>query len=152
MSRLNVSAMDTRDSLGRGRFFPFVPDQHLFHGKITPDYWYWQAIYYPPKQVISSCYDTRWHSSVTSRLFFFKHLMLNTGFRVLFGQRYFFPLCKTRTNVRSGLSNLSIEAIWTRAGSSAIHTRTATRYRFNCYALVCHWSTPRNQFTSSDCQ
>lgn len=51
MSRLNVSAMDTRDSKGRGRFFPFVPEQHIFPGKVTKDYWYWQAVYYPPKQV-----------------------------------------------------------------------------------------------------
>ena len=51
MSRLNVSTMDTRDSEGRGRFFPFVPEQHIFPGKITSDYWYWQAIYYPPKKV-----------------------------------------------------------------------------------------------------
>ncbi len=51
MSMLNVSAMDTRDSKGRGRFFPFIPDQHIFPGKVTKDYWYWQAIYYPAKEV-----------------------------------------------------------------------------------------------------
>jgi hypothetical protein len=52
MQNLNVSAMDTRDSKGRGRFFPFVPEQHYFPGKITPSYWYWNNIYYPPTQVI----------------------------------------------------------------------------------------------------
>ena len=51
MENLNVSTMDTRDSKGRGRFFPFIPEQHLFHGKVTKDYWYWQAIYYPVKEV-----------------------------------------------------------------------------------------------------
>ena len=53
MSNLNVTAMDTRDSKGRGRFFPFVPDQHLFPGKPTKKYWYWTSIYYPMKEVIS---------------------------------------------------------------------------------------------------
>lgn len=52
MQNMNVSAMDTRDSKGRGRFFPFVPEQHLFPGKITAGYWYWNNIYYPPKQVV----------------------------------------------------------------------------------------------------
>lgn len=51
MQNLNVSAMDTRDSKGRGRFFPFVPEQHYFAGKITPSYWYWNNIYYAPTQV-----------------------------------------------------------------------------------------------------
>ena len=54
MSSLNVSAMDTRDSKGRGRFFPFVPEQHLFPGKVNKDYWYWNAIYYPTKEVYIS--------------------------------------------------------------------------------------------------
>lgn len=52
MQNLNASAMDTRDSKGRGRFFPFVPEQHYFPGKITPSYWYWNNIYYAPTQVI----------------------------------------------------------------------------------------------------
>jgi hypothetical protein len=52
MENLNVSTMDTRDSKGRGRFFPFVPEQHYFPGKITPSYWYWNNIYYPPTKVI----------------------------------------------------------------------------------------------------
>ena len=52
MENLNVSTMDTRDSKGRGRFFPFVPEQHMFPGKISSGYWYWNNIYYPPTQVI----------------------------------------------------------------------------------------------------
>ena len=51
MSNLNVSAMDTRDSKGRGRFFPFIPEQHLITGKPTKDYWYWTSIFYPVKEV-----------------------------------------------------------------------------------------------------
>ena len=52
MENLNVSTMDTRDSKGRGRFFPFNPDNHYFPGDIhAGDYWYWDYIYYPPTQV-----------------------------------------------------------------------------------------------------
>nr|CAH0099549.1 unnamed protein product [Daphnia galeata] len=58
MSRLNVSAMDTRDSQGSGRFFPFFPEQHIFPGKVSKDYWYWQAIYYPAKEGLDCCSDS----------------------------------------------------------------------------------------------
>ena len=53
MSMLNVSAIDTRDSKGRGRFFPFTPQQHLSHENVTKDHWYWQANYYSEKEVYS---------------------------------------------------------------------------------------------------
>ncbi|XP_046455009.1 glycoprotein-N-acetylgalactosamine 3-beta-galactosyltransferase 1-like [Daphnia pulex] len=58
MENLNVSTMDTRDSKGRGRFFPFVPEQHYFPGKITPTYWYWNNIYYPPTKGKDCCSDS----------------------------------------------------------------------------------------------
>jgi glycoprotein-N-acetylgalactosamine 3-beta-galactosyltransferase len=48
MENLNVSTMDTRDSKGRGRFFPFSPDLHYFPNEIPQDSWYWRNIYYPP--------------------------------------------------------------------------------------------------------
>ncbi|KZS02144.1 Uncharacterized protein APZ42_000934, partial [Daphnia magna] len=37
MEKLNVSAMDTRDSQGRGRFFPFGVNFHYFPGEIYAD-------------------------------------------------------------------------------------------------------------------
>ncbi|XP_046656575.1 glycoprotein-N-acetylgalactosamine 3-beta-galactosyltransferase 1-like isoform X2 [Daphnia pulicaria] len=58
MENLNVSTMDTRDSKGRGRFFPFVPDSVYFPGKITTNYWYWKNIYYPPTKGRDCCSDS----------------------------------------------------------------------------------------------
>lgn len=51
LSNLNVTAMDTRDSKGRGRFFPFVPEDHINTGKIDSGYWFWTSLYYPVTKV-----------------------------------------------------------------------------------------------------
>ncbi|KAJ6640066.1 Glycoprotein-N-acetylgalactosamine 3-beta-galactosyltransferase 1 [Pseudolycoriella hygida] len=41
LSNVNVTAVDTRDHMGRGTFFPFEPAAHLVPGSnIDPDYWY----------------------------------------------------------------------------------------------------------------
>ncbi|CAB0006432.1 unnamed protein product [Nesidiocoris tenuis] len=58
MANVNVQAMDTRDSLGRGRFFPFVPEHHLIPGHSPPDFWYWKWVYYPSTEGIECCSDT----------------------------------------------------------------------------------------------
>ena len=56
LSNLNVSAMDTRDSKGRGRFFPFTPDKHLFSQFGMDKNKFFSTFYYPVKEVQSSCY------------------------------------------------------------------------------------------------
>ena len=39
MSKLGVEAGDSRDSEGRKRFFPFVPEHHIIPGFIPEDSW-----------------------------------------------------------------------------------------------------------------
>ena len=56
MENLNVQAGDSRDSKGRGRFFPFVPEQQIF--PVQKNSWYWKYIYYPAEEGMACCSDS----------------------------------------------------------------------------------------------
>ena len=47
-----------RDSLGRGRFFPFVPEHHLIPGHMSDDFWYRKYVYYPVVEGMGCCSDS----------------------------------------------------------------------------------------------
>ncbi|XP_043273847.1 glycoprotein-N-acetylgalactosamine 3-beta-galactosyltransferase 1-like [Venturia canescens] len=58
LENVGVKAMDTRDPHGRGRFFPFVPEQHLIQSPVDKNFWYWKYIYYPTKFGPNCCSDS----------------------------------------------------------------------------------------------
>ncbi|KAG8231113.1 hypothetical protein J437_LFUL019109 [Ladona fulva] len=50
MEKLGVKIGDSRDPLGRGKFFPLVPEHHLTPGNTNKDIWFSKQKYYPSKE------------------------------------------------------------------------------------------------------
>ncbi|EDW46890.1 glycoprotein-N-acetylgalactosamine 3-beta-galactosyltransferase 1 [Drosophila sechellia] len=57
MENLNVTAGDSRDEIGRGRMFPFIPEHHLIPAKRDKNFWYWNYLYYKTDEGLDCCSD-----------------------------------------------------------------------------------------------
>ena len=53
LEKLNVIAGDSRDTTGKGRFFPLIPEHHILP---VPLEWYWKYLFYPSEHVIIMLY------------------------------------------------------------------------------------------------
>ncbi|XP_028309935.1 glycoprotein-N-acetylgalactosamine 3-beta-galactosyltransferase 1-A [Gouania willdenowi] len=56
LETMGVLAMDSRDTLHRETFHPFVPEHHLT-GKFPKSFWYWSYCYYPIVEGPQCCSD-----------------------------------------------------------------------------------------------
>lgn len=54
LEKIGVVAGNSRDSEGRGRFFPFIPEHHVMQ-KYDKSFWYWQYNYHKEKEVSIIC-------------------------------------------------------------------------------------------------
>ena len=57
LENVKVVAGDSRDEYGRGRFFPFMPEDHLKPSQ-TEHLWYWKYINYKTGEVCGFKNDT----------------------------------------------------------------------------------------------
>ncbi|XP_030377536.1 glycoprotein-N-acetylgalactosamine 3-beta-galactosyltransferase 1-like isoform X2 [Scaptodrosophila lebanonensis] len=57
LENVNVTAGDTRDAMGRGRMFPFVPETHLIPAKSDTQFWYWKYVFYKTDDGLDCCSD-----------------------------------------------------------------------------------------------
>lgn len=74
LNNIGTMAGDSRDSLGRGRFFPFDAATHLMGGVPA---WYYDYVYYKPDTGINCCSDTpvTFHYVSTAKMYELEYLL-----------------------------------------------------------------------------
>ncbi|XP_005999516.2 glycoprotein-N-acetylgalactosamine 3-beta-galactosyltransferase 1 isoform X2 [Latimeria chalumnae] len=57
MENINVEAGDSRDTIGRETFHPFVPEHLLIRNYLPQTFWYWKYNFYPAVEGPGCCSD-----------------------------------------------------------------------------------------------
>lgn len=77
LEKVGVVAGDSRDSLGRYRFFPFFPETHLIPNSMPKGFWYWKWIYYPQRNGMDCCSDAAitFHYITPNQMYLLEYLI-----------------------------------------------------------------------------
>jgi hypothetical protein len=123
MQSLGVEVRDSRDTFGRYRFLPFVPEKHIIMSHANEE-WYWKYLYYPQKQVkgLQHAYEHEFRLQIQIYSYLSRSLTPESplpifvsfsapGHGLLLGHGHFLPLRLSQPNVRSRIPDLPPEAL-----------------------------------------